>query len=116
MAAPVSISLKEFTSSAQAAVKAAIAKHPKFKFQVPNAISISYLIRGFPVPDDLLAQVTLAETQAFAADVATQLAQAHPQVLAAVHQAAQGGGTILSVGRHVLIGIPAPSDIVQVHA
>jgi hypothetical protein len=115
MAKPVSISLKTFTSSVQAAVKAAAAKHPKFQVPVPNAVSVSYLIRGIPVPDGILANVTLAETQAFASDVAAHLAQAHPQALAAVHQAAQGG-TILSVGRHVLIGIPAPSDIVQVEA
>jgi hypothetical protein len=113
MAKPVSISLKEFTSSVQAAVKAAAAKNPKFQLPVPNAVSISYLIRGIPVPDALLAQVTLAETQAFANEVATQLAKSQPQALAAARQGGQGG-TILSVGRHVLIGIPAPSDLVQV--
>ena len=49
---PVSISLKAFTSSVQAAVKAAVAKHPKFNLPVPNGISVSYLIRGIPVPDE----------------------------------------------------------------
>jgi hypothetical protein len=111
MAKPVSISLKEFTSSVQAAVKAAAAKNPKFQLPVPNTISISYLIRGIPVPDGILAEVTLAETQAFANEVATQLAKSQPQALAALRGQ---GGTILSVGGHVLIGIPAPSDIVQV--
>jgi hypothetical protein len=44
MAKPVSISLSKFTSSVQAAVKAAMAKHPKFKLQVPNAISVSGIV------------------------------------------------------------------------
>jgi hypothetical protein len=57
---PVSISLKAFTSSVQAAVKAAVAKHPKFNLPVPNGISVSYLIRGIPVPDEILAKVTMA--------------------------------------------------------
>ena len=65
MAKPVSISLSKFTASVQAAVKAAIAKHPKFNLQVPNAISVSYLIRGVPVPDEIASKMTLGETQAF---------------------------------------------------
>ena len=113
MAKPVSISLSKFTASVQAAVKAAIAKHPKFNLQVPNAISVSYLIRGIPVPEEITSKVTLGETQAFATEVAAHIAKAHPEVLAAAHPGAQGG-TILSVGRHVIIGIPAPSEIVQV--
>ena len=38
MAKPVSISLSKFTSSVQAAVKAAAAKHPKFQLPTPNGI------------------------------------------------------------------------------
>jgi hypothetical protein len=113
MAKPVSISLSKFTTSVQAAVRAAIAKHPKFNLQVPNAISVSYLIRGVPVPEEIASKMTLGETQAFATEVAAHIAKAHPEVLAAAHPGAQGG-TILSVGRHVIIGIPAPSEIVQV--
>ena len=113
MAKPVSISLKAFTSSVQAAVKAAIAKHPKFNLPIPDAISVSYLIRGIPVPEEIVAKVTLGETQAFAADVAAHLAKAHPEALAAAQQATRGGA-VLSVGPHVLIGIPAPSEIVQI--
>ena len=37
MAKPVSISLSKFTSSVQAAVKAAAAKHPKFQLPTPTA-------------------------------------------------------------------------------
>src|SRR5215813_5635010 len=113
MAKPVSISLSKFTASVQAAVKAAVAKHPKFNLQVPNAVSVSYLIRGIPVPEEITSKVTLEETQAFATEIATHIVQAHPEALAAAHQAAQGGA-VLSVGRHVIIGIPASPEIVQV--
>ncbi len=57
-----SISLSKFTESVQAAVKATVAKHPKFKLDVPNAVTVSYLIRGIPVPDAILSNVTLGET------------------------------------------------------
>ena len=113
MPKPVSISLSKFTASVQAAVKAAVANHPKFNLPVPNTISVGYLIRGIPVPDEILSKVTLSETQAFATEIATHIAQAHPDALAAVHQATRGG-VILSVGRHIIIGIPAPSEILQV--
>src|SRR5438105_11593260 len=62
MAQATSISLSKFTASVQAAVKAAAAKHPKFKVDPPHGISLSYLIRGFPIPDPILAQVTVSET------------------------------------------------------
>jgi len=113
MAKPVSISMNKFASSVQSAVKAAMDKHPKFKFAVPNGVTVAYLIRGIPVPEEIALKVTLGETQAFATDVASHLAGAVPQ-FAAVHQAGQGAqGTILSIGRHVLIGIPAPSEFVH---
>ena len=113
MAKPVSISMHKFATSVQAAVKAAMDKHPKFKFTVPNGVTVSYLIRGIPVPEEIALKATLGETQAFANEVASHLAGAAPQLLAA-HQAGQGAqGTILSIGRHVLIGIPAPSEFVH---
>ena len=115
MAKPVSISLSKFTASVQAAVKAAVAKHPKFNLPTPHGVSVSYLIRGIPVPEEILAKVTLAETQAFATDVAGQIAQAHPEALGAARPPGQAGA-ILSVGRYVLLGIPAPSEIVQIEA
>ena len=115
MAKPVSISLHKFTASVQAAVKAAVAKHPKFQLPVPHGVSVAYLIRGIPVPDEILAKVTLGETQAFADDVASHIGQAHPEALAAARQTGPGGA-ILSVGRHVILGIPAPSEIVQIDA
>src|SRR5262245_47634857 len=104
MGKPVSISLKAFTSSVQAAVKAAVSKHPKFKVPVPERISVSYLIRGIPVPEEIARVATLAETQAFAADVAAHLAKAHPDVARQITP----GGTVFSVGHHIIIGIPAP--------
>jgi len=115
MAKPASISLKSFTHSVQAAVKAAVAKHPKFNFQVPNAISVSYLIRGIPVPDEIMAKASVAETQAFAAEVAAHLGAALPEAAIAGRHAAQTA-TVLSVGGHVIIGIPAPPEIVRFEA
>jgi hypothetical protein len=76
---------------------------------------VSDLIRGIPVPDEILAKVTLAETQAFATEIAGQIAQAHPEALGAARPAGQAGA-ILSVGRYVLLGIPAPSEIIQFEA
>ena len=111
MAQAVSVSLSKFTASVQAAVKAAVAKHPKFKIEPPNAITVSYLIRGIPAPEALLANVTMSEIQAFADDVATRIAGAHPEVV----ERAQGvEGAVISVGRHVIIGIPPVAQTVQI--
>ena len=115
MAKPVSISLSKFTSSVQAAVKAAAAKHPKFKLPTPHGVTVSYLIRGIPVPEEIVAKVSFAETQAFATDVAGHIAQAHPEVLGVAHQPGQAGA-ILSVGRYVICGIPAPPQLFQMEA
>jgi hypothetical protein len=110
MARPVSISVHKLTTSVQAAVKAAMDKHPKFKFAVPNGVTSSYLIRGIPVPEEIAAKVTLGETQAFATEVAASLTRAIPE-FAAGHQGGQG--TILSIGRHILLGIPAPPEFIN---
>lgn len=114
MAQAVSISLSKFTTSVQAAVKAAMAKHPKFKLDVPNAISVSYLIRGIPAPEAIVSNVTMSEMQAFATDVAAHIAGAHPE--AVTHAGAGGGaeGAVLSIGRHVILGIPPASLTVQI--
>jgi hypothetical protein len=114
MAKPVSISLKKFTASVQAAVKAAVAKHPKFQAPVPNAVSFGYLIRGIPVPEEIVAKVTMAEMQGFASEVAGQIGQAHPEALGAGRGAP--AGAVLSVGRHVICGIPQIEDVVQFEA
>jgi hypothetical protein len=104
----ISISLSKFTASVQAAVKAAVAKHPKFKVDVPNSVTFSYLIRGIPVPEAILSTVTMGETQAFATDVATHIAGAHPEAFAPAAE-----GAILSLGRHVILGIPPVTQTVQ---
>jgi len=113
MAQAVSISLAKFTKSVQAAVKAAAEKHPKIKVDPPNAITISYLIRGYPPAEALLANVSLGELQAYANEVARQIAGAHPQMFAAAGQSQGELGAILSVGRHVLIGIPPVAQTFQ---
>lgn len=106
MAQAVSISLAKFTRSVQAAVKSATAKHPKFKMDPPNAITISYLIRGYPPAESVVANVSMGELQAYANEVAHQIAGAHPEMFAVAGQPQGEGGAVLSIGRHVLIGIP----------
>jgi len=114
MAQAISISLSKFTNSVQAAVKAAIAKHPKFKFEVPQSVTVAYLIRGFPVPDAILSNATLGETQAFANDVAAHIAGAHPEAFAAAAKSGPSGeGVVLSIGRHVICGIPPVAQIFE---
>jgi len=111
LAQATSISLAKFTASVQAAVKTAMAKHPKFKVESPTSVSISYLIRGFPIPDGILKTATLAETQAFANDVAASLGKAHPEILTAQGLTAQGA--IISIGGHVIVGIPPMTQTFQ---
>ena len=108
MARATSISLSKFTASVQAAVKGAVQRHPKFKLDAPQAIAVSYLIRGVPVPDAILTQVTLSEMQAFANDVAVHVAGEHPEAFAAHGTAPQGA--IISIGRHVILGIPPMAE------
>jgi hypothetical protein len=99
----VSVSLSKFTASVQSAVQEAVAKHPKFSFEVPKAVSISYLIRGIPVPDTFVGNVSLAESQAFATDVATRLAGPHPELFP---KGVPVQGALFSVGKHLIVGIP----------
>jgi hypothetical protein len=106
---PASISLHQLTASVQAAVKAAAAKHPKFRaVPEPSAVSFGNLIWGFPVPDGVLAQVTVAEFQSYTTDVAAQIGQAVPQGLTGAVRAPEG--VILSVARVVHCGIPPISE------
>ncbi len=97
-----SISLSHFTGAVQAAVKSAVQKHPKFKVEAPQGITFSYLIRGIPVPDSILANVTFAETQAFANEVAAEVGRQ-----AGIAELKSGSqGAVYSFGRHVIVGIP----------
>jgi hypothetical protein len=114
MAQATSISVSKFIASVQSAVKAASAKHPKFKLEAPNAITVSYLIRGIPVPDGILATVTVGETQAFANEVAAGIASAHPGALGAAAGAPAPEGAILSIGRHLIVGIPPAAQVLQI--
>jgi len=109
-----SISLSKFTASVQAAVKAAVAKHPKFSVDVPNAITVSYLIRGIPVPEAILSAVTMAELQTFASDIAAHVAGAHPEMAELISRTPGAQGAVLSVGRHVICGIPPFLESVKV--
>lgn len=107
MKKPVSISISKFTESVQAAVNAASEKHSKFKLEAPNAISVSYLIRGIPVPEAIASQVTLAETQALANDIA-----GHLGAFAGEH-GGERGGAVYSIGRHIIVGIPVLPEIIH---
>jgi hypothetical protein len=113
MAQAPSLSLSKFTSTVQAAVKAAVQKHPKFKVDPPSGITVSYLIRGIPVPEAILAQATMGETQAFANDVAAHIGGVHPEAFSAAHGSAPQGA-VLSIGRHVIVGIPPLVDTILV--
>jgi hypothetical protein len=107
----VSISLSKFTEAVQAAVKAAVSKHPKFKIEAPAAITVSYLIRGIPIPEALLSNATIAETQAVADDVAAHISGVFPEALAGPGRKSEGA--IISVGRHVIIGIPPVAQTIR---
>ncbi len=109
MARAKAISLHEFTTAVHGAVKAAMVKHPKFKFELPQGIEFSYLIRGFPVPEAVLNNVTLAETQAFANEIAGHLSNSQPEALADI-RGGNAQGAIYSSGRHVILGIPPVVD------
>lgn len=108
MAKPVSISLKQFTQSVQAGVKAAQKRHAKFKgVDPPQDVTISYLIQGYPIPDTILANVTIAEAQAYATDVASHVAGELPGLFEGSQFATHSlEGALLSIGRHVICGIP----------
>jgi len=109
MAQAKSLSLSHFTTAVHAAVDAAVKKHPKFKLEAPSGISFSYLIRGIPVPDTILQNVTFGETQAFANEVAAQIS-----AKTGIEAASTGGqGAIYSAGRHIIIGIPAVEQVLE---
>lgn len=106
MARAQAVSLKEFTRTVQGAVKTAIQKHPKFKFELPQEITVSYLIRGFPPPPEALAHATFSEVQAFANDVAAGLGQFQGGNAMGVEAAARPLGVVYSAGGHIICGIP----------
>jgi hypothetical protein len=111
MAQAKSLSLSHFTTAVHSAVEAAVKKHPKFKLEAPSGISFSYLIRGFPVPDAILQNVTFGETQAFANEVAAQIGA--KSGIAAEANLSGGQGAIYSAGKHIIIGIPAVEQILE---
>ena len=110
MASAQSISLSKFTSAVKAALKTAIEKHPKFSgMTLPDGITFSYLIRGIPPPDPLLAKVTVAELQAFTNDLAAGIA-GHAGI--ETRSLSGGAGAIYSHGGHIICGIPPVTEFV----
>ena len=70
---------------------------------------MSYLIRGIPVPDGVLRNVSLPELQSFAADVAQHVAASQSDVFRAGGQA-RVEGAVISVGGYLTIGFPPPEN------
>ena len=103
-----SISIGQFTSAVQAAVKAAAAKNPKFKMDAPNTVTVSYLIRGIPPPPEIVN--SMADLQSFANEIAGQLAASQPEALS-LAAGTKPTGAVISVGGHIICGIP-PADLV----
>ncbi|MFZ0481641.1 MAG: hypothetical protein WAL71_21050 [Terriglobales bacterium] len=106
MAQAHSISL----TTLQAAVKAAVSEHPKFNLETPHEVTTLSLVTGFAIPQSLAAKVTLGEAQAFADAVAEHIVTSQPEVRDVTAQKTKGQGTVLSVGRHVVCGIPPVSS------
>jgi hypothetical protein len=104
VAKATSISATKLMSAVQDAVKAAVEKHPKLKVE-PTNLSIGYLIWGFPVPENFNA-FSVRETQAFAADVAAGLGRGIGTALGSHLE-----GAVFSHGGHLIIGIPAPPEV-----
>jgi hypothetical protein len=102
MAKAASVSVSKLSGVVQEAVKAAVAKHPRVRVDVDSPLAISYLIWGIPVPEQLADTLTVKETQAFAADVAKGLGRALP---------GSGLPSVFSHGGHLIIGIPAPPEV-----
>ena len=107
MAKATSVSFEKLTATVQAAVKAAIEKHPKFKVDPKTPLAQSYLIWGIPVPDAIAGGLTVRETQAFAAEVAGKLGPGVP--------GAALDAVFFSHGGHLIIGIPVPPEVLMGH-
>ena len=80
---------------------------------MPQSVTVAFLIRGFPVPDTIVSNVTLGETQAFANDVAAHIASANPEAFAMTKSGQATEGAVLSFGRHVICGIPPVTEVFE---
>jgi hypothetical protein len=107
VAKATSISLDKLSATVASAVKAAVAKHPKIKVDPAGPLSLSYLIWGIPVPDEIGGALTMREVQAFANDVAGKLGDGLQG------QAVQGA--VFSHGGHLTIGFPVPIEVLLGH-
>ena len=103
MAKATSISLEKLSSTVAAAVKAAVANHPKVKVDPAGPVALSYLIWGIPVPEPIAGALTVRESQAFANAVASGLGAALP--------GSTTEGAIFSSGGYLIVGIPVPPEV-----
>jgi len=99
------ISVSKLNAAVEAAVKAAVQKHPKFKLEAAPQLALSYLIWGIPVPEGLAANLTIRETQGFATDIAGQLGGALPS------GGVEKAGALFVHGPFLIVGIPAPPEV-----
>lgn len=111
MARATSISLSKFTSTVQAAVTAAQQRNPKFKLDPVQGVTVSWAIRGIPVPWPLAETLTMGEVQTFADDVAGHIGGAHPELVTAA-AGSSTHGAVMTFGRHIICGIPPVTGVV----
>ena len=112
-----SISLSQFTKTVEAAVKKAVQKHPKFKTQAQQGVVLSYLIRGIPFDEAVLANVTIAETQAFAQELAAHIAGSEASLAAGTatdNTSVKPRGVIYGTGGHIICGYPPVTEPVTI--
>ena len=105
MAKASTISLEKLSSAVKDAVTAASQKHPNLKLDPGTKLSINYLIWGIPAPDQFNAE-TVRAAEAVAKEVAASLGHGLGGALGP-----QAEGAVFVHGGHVIIGIPAPRDI-----
>lgn len=110
MARATSISLSKFTATVQAAVAAAQQRNPKFSLDPIQGVTVSWTIRGIPIPWPLAEKFTMGEIQSFADDVAGHIGGEHPELLtAAAGSGAQG--VVMTFGHHIICGIPPVTGV-----
>src|SRR5262245_39333626 len=112
VARATTVSLSRLTSAVQASVKAAIQKHPRFRMDLPTGLAQAYLIRGIPVPDELLRRVTVEETQEFADEVASGISGSAIGKTVMAAAGIRGKGAMVSVGGHLILGFPVPLEVI----
>jgi hypothetical protein len=77
----------------------------------PDTLSVSYLIRGIPPPPEIVN--SMADLQSFANEIAGHLAVSQPEALS-LAGGVKPAGAVISVGGHIICGIPPANLIFEV--